>query len=306
MPKKSKNYISASGLWTAAAVLLICVLLTSSVATASIGLFTYAREPDTVISLLPPEEKMAAVQTAAVTALSARSTAVQPVRGSQPAVVTLSSPRFRAMDTKQVWGKDTSIDIFRASYQNGAGVITAAGRNGNKIVAPGTSNTYLFYLTNDGNAAINYKMHITATVSDNLKNYTVPVRVRLSDETGAWLCGTADTWENFLGLDGTHKDAVLGANCYSAYYLQWEWPFESGDDGFDTLLGNLAADEDLVLTINIDLVAEYNPDPYAPGGNPKTGDNAHLELWFSVMVLSFVGLVILLPLGLRRKASDEV
>lgn len=311
----NKKSNSAFNAWMIAAILLVCVMLTSSVVGATLELFVYVVEPDTVVSILPPDENSTDInKSGSADTLSVQSKATLTVNalsvcgGNQPSSVTLakSSPSFFVSDDKRVWGNNTDIDIFRASYANGSGKIIASGKNGDKIIAPGTSNTYLFHLTNDGNVAINYEMNVFASLSDNLKSYTVPVKVRLSDETGAWLCGNADTWEDFTDLNGVNKKAVLGADSYSACYLEWEWPFDSDDSSFDTLLGNLASNEELVLTVNIDITAEYSPDPDSQGGMLQTGNNTHMELWILLMILSFAVLTVTLVISRRKRSNCEV
>lgn len=313
MRKQKKGHASASEIWMAVAILLICVMLTASVAGSGMVLFTYAKEPDVEISVLPPEgfalPQATAQSNASEQIAPSPSETPEKKADAQSTPKATSAPahsRFLVSDKEQTWQKTTQIDIFRSTYENGERVVTVVGRNGDKVVAPGTSNTYLFYLNNDGDVAIDYTMLVTATVSDNLKEYTVPVRVRLFDETGAWLCGSADAWKNFSELNGTTKNGVLGAGSYSACFLEWEWPFESGDDEFDTLLGDLAVEEDLVLTIRIDVSAQYNPDPSAPGGNPQTGDDFHMEIWILLMILSFVGFIIMVIIRIRRKKRGEV
>lgn len=291
-----KKNSSASSTWTAAAVLFVCVMLTASIVGGTMKLFTSAREPDAVISVVSPQEDAPQnVDSSANTSST-----------SGTASANNLSPSFFVSDDKQVWGSKTKVDIFRASYENGEGVIVAAGKKGDKVVAPGTANSYVFHLTNDGNVALNYKMKITTTLSDNLKEYNVPVKVRLYDESGAWLCGGADKWKNFTALGDVSKTAVLGADSYSSYTVEWEWPFEFGDDSFDTLLGNLSADEDLVLTVNIEVTAEYNPNPEAIGGNPNMGYEEHTELWILIMLLSAGGFFIALIFGKRSKKRSEV
>ena len=68
------------------------------------------------------------------------------------------------------------------------------------------------------------------------------------------------------------------------------------------LLGNLAVEEDISLTIVIRTTASYTPDPGS--GIPKTGDTSNIGLMFTIMVASGAGLLILLlPRRKKEKAS---
>ena len=102
-----------------------------------------------------------------------------------------------------------------------------------------------------------------------------------------------------LRLSEVHTEGTIAAGYVRAYTLQWEWPYERGDDTYDTMLGNLAVDEDITLTVQIRTTATYSEDPNAPGGdNPTTGDTAQFGLYAILMVASLGGLLfLLLPRG---------
>lgn len=212
---------------------------------------------------------------------------------SEQAPPTSSSsftPGVEVSDDRQIWTSDTKVDIFRISYENGERKVTAVGKNGDKIIAPGTTGSYQFKIANTGNVAMKYTM--TAEAYVNRRDTVIPVVVRLSDQDGTFFAGGADAWAPVLDLNHVKTSAVLAKNHYANYSLTWQWPFE-GDDAADTFLGDLAAAEDITLTVVIHTTAEANEDPNGGGGIPNTGDVSNLLLWGAVAAVSFVCLLLL-------------
>ena len=69
---------------------------------------------------------------------------------------------FEASDDKTVWTTNTKVEIFRVSYENGEQVVTVNGSNGQKVIAPGTENSYTFKLKNTGTVALDYTLEVDA------------------------------------------------------------------------------------------------------------------------------------------------
>ena len=75
-----------------------------------------------------------------------------------------------------------------------------------------------------------------------------------------------------------------------------------GDDEFDTMLGNLAAEgEELTVKVAFNVTAAY--DPNAGGGSPITGGSSNIGLWVALFVISTFTLII--QLFLRKREQDE-
>jgi LPXTG-motif cell wall-anchored protein len=89
--------------------------------------------------------------------------------------------------------------------------------------------------------------------------------------------------------------------------LDWQWDFE-GDDVYDTLLGNLAADgEELSLTIVIETLATQCSDPDNSSGDlPPTGDDNSTFVWLLAAILAFAGIYIVLMAKKRRPIDDQL
>ena len=242
--------------------------------------------------------------------LSSRRNTYAPVALSSNSLRQLSADKedpkgnktgFKTYDEDQVWSTHTDIEIFSLRYDdNGDGIYTTVSnqRNGakDKVFAPGTQQSYTFTLENTSKKALSYKLDIKAYY-ENDHGLWIPVEGRLSDYTGAWLVGSADEWPNVLKLDGYSRSGKLSAGLIAPYTLEWRWPFERTDgegldvnDAYDTMLGNLAVDEDITLHIIINTIAWVDEDtgttPGSNGKDPiKTGDTNQPLMWAAVFTV---------------------
>ena len=132
---------------------------------------------------------------------------------------------------------------------NGEKVITVNSGNGDKVIAPGTENSYTFKLKNTGNVALDYTVEVDAYFTP--ADIEIPITGRLNRYDGTWVIGGKDEYAKVPVLDTAEDNATLGAGKYTYYTLDWLWPFESGNDELDTMLGNLAVDQELTFTIVI-------------------------------------------------------
>jgi hypothetical protein len=216
------------------------------------------------------------------------------------------NPDFEASDNKIEWSTYTQVEIFHVSYVNGEQVITVNSGNGDKVIAPGTENSYTFKLKNTGNVALDYTVEVDAYFTP--ADIEIPITGRLNRYDGTWVIGGKDEYAKVPVLDTAEDNATLGAGKYTYYTLDWRWPFESGNDALDTMLGNLAADQDLTFTIVIKTTATESSDPNDPGGitpPPQTGDNANLTLWIVLAVSSFAMMIFLLFYQNKEKRHNS-
>ena len=203
-------------------------------------------------------------------------------------------------------------EIFKFSYDE-TGEITVSGgaANTDKLIAPGTSNLYQFTLANTGDTALDYIMTMEAYVTGT--DFSIPVNVSVWDYTNKYLLGSADSKVDVMELNTVNESAELGAGRYAVYNLEWEWPFERGDDEYDTMLGDLAVDEDLVLHVVIRTVAEYDEEPDDPNAGlinpPNTGDDSQLVLLSLLCAGSFAGLCVMIfavvKSGRKEKQAED-
>ena len=215
------------------------------------------------------------------------------------------NPGFEAGDDNTVWSTNTQVEIFRVSYVNGEQVITVNSGNGDKVIAPGTENSYTFKLKNTGNVALDYTVEIDAYFTP--ADIEIPITGRLNRYDGTCVIGGKDEYAKVPVLDTAEDNATLGAGKYTYYTLDWLWPFESGNDELDTMLGNLAVDQELTFTIVIKTTATESSDPYDDSGitPPQTGDNTNLTLWIVLAVSSFAMMIFLLFYQNKEKRRDS-
>ena len=211
-----------------------------------------------------------------------------------------ANPSVIFSDSDMVWINDHNlVNIFKVSYDNDSGDITVDGGS-NKVIAPGTTNTYYFEIENNGNVGVEYQVTMDAYISSNMT--TIPVDAKLSDYTGKYIIGSETSWENVLNVspERVNETGELSVGNKMRYEFLWQWPYEHGDDAFDTMLGNLAVDEDLTLTVEINVLA--TADEYADGGF-ATGDDTNINMTLMATVGSFAMFIFLL--ALRRKEAEN-
>ena len=194
------------------------------------------------------------------------------------------------------------IQIFCAEYDND-GKITVKSDYGNQVVAPGTENSYDLYVRNVGKVPISYVLeaqsHITVDV--NGKQTEIPIKANFIDPNNNYLLGKENETDSLAKLDGVKDSSGLSPQHQAKYTLYWSWPFD-GDDEFDTLLGNLAAEgEELTVKVAFSVTASY--DPNAEGGALMTGDSSNIGLLAALFVISAFTLIILL--FWRKREQDE-
>ena len=199
-------------------------------------------------------------------------------------------------------------EIFKFSYdETGNITVMGTGENDDKMIAPGTSNIYQFTLSNPGNTALDYTMTMEACVTGT--DLKIPVNVRVWDYTNKYLLGSTDNKVDVMELNTVSENAELGAGRYAVYNLEWEWPFEQGDDEYDTMLGNLAVDDDLVLHIVIRTVAVEDEKPDNPNSGllkpPNTGDDSQIVLLGLLCVGSFLGLSVMTFSVLKSRRKEK-
>ena len=214
----------------------------------------------------------------------------------------LAAPGFQAYDENTVWSGETDVEIFSIKYDNESGETTVRSKDGTKVLAPGTGSTYEFALENTGNVALDYTLEMEAWFSD--AEYPIPVVASVVGHEGEYLLGSEEEMVDVLRLEEVQQSGTIAAGNIMPYALNWEWPFEL-DDAYDTMLGNMAVEEDLTLTVVIRTTASHSDDPDDPGGiPPQTGDTAHIELYAIMMVVSMAGILALLLLRDKEKEYE--
>ena len=304
MKKNKSGWIGVTAL-----ILFVAVAMSTFTLTGRLG--SFIPDDSGAIALIPDVQMAEATENTQPLTASAPITTVTPQPDTEatipsPAQVTeedreiplgttvTAAPNFEVVDSEQVWTTQTQVEIFKISYENGQQEITVNSADGDKLIAPGTENSYIFKLKNTGNVALDYTVTVDAWITP--EGTPIPVTGRLSRCDGKWIAGDRETYDDVPALDEAEDSATIGAGKYTYYTLDWLWPYESGDDELDTLLGNTALEEDLTFTIVISTTASGNYAPTEDVGRipPKTGDELNLALWTALGVGAAILLVILI------------
>ncbi len=212
------------------------------------------------------------------------------------------NPGATVGDAVGIWSGETTVEIFKAEYDEN-GEITVKSAYGDKVIAPGTSNSYYFDIKNTGDTPIYYSVKTEAILSFKVNGETmsVPVEARFYNNDGKYLLGSKNSFEPMSKLNGIKDEGGLSVGNYVRYTLGWQWPFD-GNDELDTLIGNLAAEGD-VITVSLKISVTASEDPDASGGAPQTGDTGNVGMWVSLCAVSFIMLIVL---TVARKKEQEV
>ncbi len=122
------------------------------------------------------------------------------------------------------WTQATQIDLF----------------GGTEKLYPGAEGAYAFKVSNTTRYTIDFTMTITEELHDV---GAIPLQYYLSGGTN-----TSVEWISAEDLQSTLT--TLAAKTDVEYQLHWRWPYESGDDAYDTALGS-AQDLDHIITVVI-------------------------------------------------------
>lgn len=296
--KQSEKSIIKTVLWVSAFVFILGFVLTAIVLTSRLADFTHKDSADTVIELniknasdidesseLPEDTEVPNVQ-------PTPAAPTENVNGN-----TEFKPGFEVTDNEGVWEQNQQVEIFKIKYDE-TGEVTVDGID-DKLIAPGTSNLYNFTLKNTGNVPLDYIL--TTEVEFSNQEYSLPVSVRLNDSNGKYIIGSADAFDDAVKLNAVGEKAGISPKSFVNYSLEWKWPFESETDAYDTLLGNMAVNEDLVMTVKINVRAEANIDSEG-GGNPYTGDSG-TGIYVTLAVISLA--MVLMLIILDKKQLEE-
>ncbi len=172
-------------------------------------------------------------------------------------------------DGNIMWESKTGVDLFKSSYGG-----SVESLNGEKIIAPGTSNYYDFTVKNNGNIPLDYTISIEVDAfpdeSDAASN--LPLEWRLIDEYDRDITG----WNTYTNSTGSLFSRTLDTYSNDDYTIEWRWQFERGDDEYDTYIGNLSGDATVGVDATIYVSAEQSagwtppkpPDPDEPDITP--------------------------------------
>ena len=219
-------------------------------------------------------------------------------------------PEFDAYDDNVSWETTTDVDLFKSFYLDPDGkLITVESKDGSKVIAPGTRNDYHFSLKNTGNVSLDYTLNLKGIFE--LSNQNLPFEVRLK-KGNEWVVGTDDTWSTVDELNEVVEKDTLPVGKYIGYTLEWQWPYESGEDDAlflndinDVVVGDASAEMDVNFMLSITTTAEVTPKAVAMDENgnvlyEKSINPSALVAGLSMLTGGLFGLLLLLLFFRRR------
>ena len=216
------------------------------------------------------------------------------------------NPSAIVYDDDRVWTTNSKFEVFSISDENGEKKITVQSSNEDKVIAPGTEFSYVFKIKNTGNVALDNEVQVNAYITPD--DVIIPITGRLSRYDGKWIAGDRENYAEVDELDLAADVTTIGAGKYAYYVLDWKWPFESGDDELDTMLGDMSVTQEITFTLEVTTYSVESPDPGADGGigAPQTGDTSNLMLWLAVAIGALFILLILFFIDRKDRNKEEV
>ena len=216
------------------------------------------------------------------------------------------NPSAIVYDDDRVWTTNSKFEVFSISDENGEKKITVQSSNEDKVIAPGTEFSYVFKIKNTGNVALDNEVQVNAYITPD--DVIIPITGRLSRYDGKWIAGDRENYAEVDELDLAADVTTIGAGKYAYYVLDWKWPFESGDDELDTMLGDMSVTQEITFTLEVTTYSVESPDLGADGGigAPQTGDTSNLMLWLAVAIGALFILLILFFIDRKDRNKEEV
>ena len=216
------------------------------------------------------------------------------------------NPSAIVYDDDRIWTTNSKFEVFSISDENGEKKITVQSSDEDKVIAPGTEFSYVFKIKNTGNVALDNEVQVNAYITPD--DVIIPITGRLSRYDGKWIAGDRENYAEVDELDLAADVTTIGAGKYAYYVLDWKWPFESGDDELDTMLGDMSVTQEITFTLEVTTYSVESPDPGADGGigAPQTGDTSNLMLWLSLAIGALFILLILFFIDRKDRNKEEV
>ncbi len=205
--------------------------------------------------------------------------------------VTVDEHEFRLSSNAE-----TAFDVFSAEYENALGEISVSGMNGDKVIAPGTSEEYTLRFRNADDIAIDYIL--TPKVSYT-SEHTIPIMVRMLDENDNYIIGDSKTWVAIQDIEALPQENTLRKGQTAEYFFQWKWDYESGNDALDTELGN--SGKAAGVSVEMAVHAEANTVIGENGGVTESGLGEIVTSSISLLTLGGAGALIIVFIVKKRK-----
>lgn len=309
--KDDKSVLKNKILWIIVACLLIAILATAAAFSDRIS--NFMSKPDKTIDVTAGKAKVVKSKTKK----EKNNTA-----SSSSSAVPLPDESGRT-----IWRNKEHVDIFKFYYDDKDNPYVESN-NGDKVIAPGTGNTYTVQLANRNRFWIDYKVYVKSRFSiedEERADYPVPFLLGIAEQDRDIALNNVSLYytknydnENVYGVQVARGRLQPGRNIN--YDLKWEWPFERGewvdsdtvyeyeyDNDLNTEEPKLDSDMSLAkladedkrptLDVTITVIAEYE------GTQPPTGDYVDIGIIAALTVV--IILTVILMLILRKKNKEE-
>ncbi|MBR7122424.1 MAG: hypothetical protein IKC95_03110 [Oscillospiraceae bacterium] len=196
---------------------------------------------------------------------------------------------------------DDKLELFSVQYENASGEITVSGMQGQKVVAPGTSEEYTIRLRNTDKIALDCELIPKITYTSE---YRLPILIRMLDTQHNYIIGDEKTWMAIEDITELSASKTLVKGESAEYYFQWKWDFETGNDAYDTELGEAAKKENVGLKVALTVHAEANTQIGTNGGIMKSGLGDIIAAGIAFILLCIaIALTVIVFVKKRKEAT---
>lgn len=198
---------------------------------------------------------------------------------------------------------DETFNVFGMEYKNDVGEITVKGYDGEKIIAPGTDVEYTLRIRNTDKVALDYHFSPKVNLTSEHK---LPIVIRLLDPEDKYVIGNETTWVALDEIGDVTCSGTLIKNQTAEYVFQWKWPYESGDDAYDSFLGTATDTDDIGVNISFDLHSQANADAKYNGGFFKSmAGNVTILVIILLLLIAVITLLIIYVINKSREKQDK-
>jgi flagellar basal body-associated protein FliL len=219
-------------------------------------------------------------------------------------VLGIRLSEYAHVDNREVMLKsnmDTELDIFAVQYENASGDIIVSSLDGQKVVAPGTTLEHTIRFRNADSRELDYEIVPEVKYTSE---YKIPLLIRMVDTELNYLIGDEKTWVRIEDIEAASAPDTLPIGGSDEFYFQWKWDYETGNDAYDTELGNAAKTQDIgvevSLAIHAEITAEGGPDDIVM--RSKLG---HIIILIVICVLLLTSIILTTIVIIKRREYDE-
>lgn len=197
---------------------------------------------------------------------------------------------------------DETLEVFSVEYKNASGEVTVSGLDGDKVIAPGTDVEYTLRIRNTDKVALDYSLVPALSYTSE---HSLPIVIRLLDDNDDYVIGSATEWVALDAVGEIECGGTLLKNETKEYVFQWKWPYESGDDAYDSFLGSLDGEENVGAEISFGLHATASLDVASNGGFFSSPQGRVIVLLIIAILLAVAIALLLIYIFTRRKPPAE-